>query len=333
LTEANATPDVGTALDHEFSRSGPGYGMDETDARVAEALSGRARHYHQRRSDDAATEDPAPSAHRGEILKVTPESFSQALDQLDPGSRALLDLSLHRGMEDREIAELLGSDPDYVSSSREAAIAQIAEDLGLHGDGDEVRSALAEMGEEAWRPRLPEDDEPAAVEATPAVAEAPERPKRSQRRLTLFVLLVVAAVAAAVIAAGSGSKSSTSKNVAAPAPKPAATPKPQATPGAPVAPLSAASHAKGTAHLEGRSLTLTISGLPKPAGTYEVWLYNNEIDAVPVTSFSSGSATVHAKLPVSPAGYRYLDVSLEPADGNPNHSGQSVLRAPLRSLR
>ena len=39
-----------------------------------------------------------------------------------------------------------------------------------------------------------------------------------------------------------------------------------------------------------------------------------------------------AKLPASAAGYRYLDVSQEPADGNPNHSGQSVLRVPLRSL-
>jgi anti-sigma-K factor RskA len=254
---------------------------------------------------------------------MTPESFVQALDHLDPGSRALLDLSLHRGMEDGEIAELLGSDPDYVSSSREAAIAQIA---------DEVRSFLAEMGEEAWRPRAVENDEPAAAEA------APERAKRSQRRLTLLVLLVVAAVAAAVIASGGKSdKSTTSQKTAPPAskpaPQPASAPKPQAGAGGKLTPLSPASGAKGRARLNGRSLSLTVSGLPRPAGTYEVWLYNNEIDAVPVTSFDSASASVSAKLPVSPAGYRYLDVSLESADGNPNHSGQSVLRVPLRSLR
>ena len=52
-----------------------------------------------------------------------------------------------------------------------------------------------------------------------------------------------------------------------------------------------------------------------------------------MTSIRSGDATVSAKLAAAPAGYRYLDVSLEPADGNPNHSGQSVLRVPLRSLR
>ncbi|MFL5913117.1 MAG: anti-sigma factor domain-containing protein [Gaiellaceae bacterium] len=273
---------------------------------------------------------------------MTPESFVQALDHLDPGSRALLDLSLHRGMEDREIAELLGSDPDYVSSSREAAIAQIADDLGLHGDGDQVRSALAEMGEGAWRPHVAEDDaeaEPAAApaEAAPPAASDEPAPKRSQRRLTLFVLLVVAAVAAAVIASGGGSKSTTSQKPAPPAPKPASKPAPQAkrqaTVGGLLTPLSAASGARGRARLNGRNLSLTVSGLAKPAGTYEVWLYNDEIDAVPVTSFSSGSATVNAKLPVSPAGYRYLDVSLEPTDGNPNHSGQSLLRTPLRSLR
>jgi len=77
---------------------------------------------------------------------------------------------------------------------------------------------------------------------------------------------------------------------------------------------------------------MTVAGLPPPQGSYEVWLYNDEIDSVPVASFRSGSATVTAKLPASAAGYRYLDVSQEPADGNPNHSGQSVLRVPLRSL-
>ena len=59
---------------------------------------------------------------------------------------------------------------------------------------------------------------------------------------------------------------------------------------------------------------------------------NSAIDAVPVTTLRSGDTTAKAKLPQSPAGYRYLDVSLEPADGNPNHSGQSVLRVPLRKL-
>src|SRR5207249_2169207 len=126
---------------------------------------------------------------------------------------------------------------------------------------------------------------------------------------------------------------STSQPAATNPAAPASKPKPAAKGGAPLRAFAASSAAKGTARLKGRRLTLTVSGLARPAGSYEVWLYNDQIDAVPVTSFRSGAGTVNAKLPRSPSGYRYLDVSLEPADGNPNHSGQSVLRVPLRSLR
>ena len=52
---------------------------------------------------------------------MTPDSFAHALHHLDPGTRALLDLSLRRGHDDSEIADLLGADSTYVSSSREAA--------------------------------------------------------------------------------------------------------------------------------------------------------------------------------------------------------------------
>ena len=38
------------------------------------------------------------------------------------------------------------------------------------------------------------------------------------------------------------------------------------------------------------------------------------------------------KLPPEARDYESLDVSSEPADANPNHSGASVLRGPLREL-
>jgi anti-sigma-K factor RskA len=250
---------------------------------------------------------------------MTPESFAHALQHLDPGSRALLDLSVNRGLADDQIAELLGSDTGYVSSSREAAIAQLADDLGMHGDPERVREALGAMSEEAWRPQLGSG----AVGQRDSGAENAQ----GQRGLTLIVLLVIAIVAAAVIASSDGGSKSTSSQKA---PAPPAAP---AKGGVSVQPLSASSPAKGSARLDGRSLTLAVSGLPRPAGSYEVWLYNDEIDAVPVTSFRAGNATVKTTLPKSWAGYRYLDISLEPADGNPNHSGQSLMRVPLRALR
>ncbi|MFL5884596.1 MAG: anti-sigma factor [Thermoleophilaceae bacterium] len=272
---------------------------------------------------------------------MTPDSFAHALEQLDPGSRALLDLSLHRGLDDGEIAELLGSDPEYVSSSREAAIAQLAADLGMHGDFARVREALADMPEDAWRRESRretvdrgQDAEPEPEPPLRHVAPlAPVSHERRQRVRPVFLLLaLVAAVVAVVIAtSGGGSKSTTAPNQASPAPKAARAP--QQSAGVALASLSSATPGKATASLAGRKLTLTFSGLPKPAGSYEAWLYNDQIDAVPVASTRSGSATITAKLPRSYKQYRYLDVSLEPADGNPNHSGQSVLRVNISRLR
>src|SRR5437764_3909732 len=129
--------------------------MDKAHAGVSPRLGRRARHYHQRRNQETANGDPATRGHGPRILNVTPDSFAHALQHLDPGSRALLDLSLRRGLDDAEIAELLGADSEYVTHSREAAIAQLADDLGMHGDPDAVRDALLQMPEDAWR-RSPE---------------------------------------------------------------------------------------------------------------------------------------------------------------------------------
>ena len=41
-----------------------------------------------------------------------------------------------------------------------------------------------------------------------------------------------------------------------------------------------------------------------------------------------GTFRVSARLPEGYRRYRFIDVSREPADGNRNHSGQSVLRVP-----
>src|SRR3712207_6643233 len=80
------------------------------------------------------------------------DSFSDALGQLDPASRALLDLSLRRGMRTEEIAEMLGAEPASVATSRDDALRQVAEDVGMGGEGeiDHVRALLAELPAEDW---------------------------------------------------------------------------------------------------------------------------------------------------------------------------------------
>src|SRR5829696_7290114 len=120
------------------------------------------------------------------ILKIVDDSFTSALSRLDPASRALLDLSLRRGMRTEEIAEVLGADPDGVAASRDEALRRVARDVGLGEDNlDEVRARLAELPAEQWlggaatrpEPTTAEEEAPAAEEEP--VAEAPrEAPAR-----------------------------------------------------------------------------------------------------------------------------------------------------------
>ncbi|MDQ3991717.1 MAG: anti-sigma factor, partial [Actinomycetota bacterium] len=67
-------------------------------------------------------------------------------------------------------------------------------------------------------------------------------------------------------------------------------------------------------------------------GPYTVWLYDSVAEARPLARFRGSRASLDLRLPRGLSGYRYLDVSREPPDGNPNHSGESVLRTPLGRL-
>jgi len=77
---------------------------------------------------------------------------------------------------------------------------------------------------------------------------------------------------------------------------------------------------------------LRVHGLPALDEAYQVWLYNSVSDAVGVARVVRGRFALNAALPVDPARYRSIDVSREPLDGNPNHSGESVLRVPVARL-
>jgi hypothetical protein len=276
------------------------------------------------------------------------DSFTAALGRLDPASRALLDLSLRRGMKPEEIGELLGTDPESVVVAREAALEQLGRelDMGDRSQIDELRARLAELPSEAWtgtaaatpasRPRLK------VVEHEPA--EPPAERRRSRLPLLLALLAIAAIALVVVLVSSGGDENTTSKpqaNKPAPAPpasKPSkatkpASPKP-AQPSQKTVGLSTlgSSGATGTAAVTqgGKRLIIRADGLP--AGAYQVWLYNSVIDAVSLTKVEGTKLTLDLKLPANASHYRYVDISSEPADGNPNHSGESVMRVRLAKL-
>jgi hypothetical protein len=247
-----------------------------------------------------------------------------ALEELDPGARALLDLTVRRGLRDEDLAELLKTEPTEVARRRADALERVAAEVGSSRPEElpEVRTALAELPPEGWGIR-------ASGPRTPPTPIVPADPVRVSPRRILYALLPLVAVAvivAALLAAGAY-HGGDEGNGPAPAPAP-----PQARAGqAQLTPLMG-SPARGSARISGGRLELTASGL-RPRARYQVWLYDSIVDAVPVGSLRGPSGRIDARLPAGAARHRFLDVSLEPADGNRNHSGQSVLRVPLSKLR
>jgi Anti-sigma-K factor rskA len=317
--------------------------------------------------------------------------------ELDPGSRALLDLSVRRGLGDGEIAGALGTDPSYIASTRTGVMASIAADLRLDDrERAELEDALARLPADAWLPKdQPEPEpsadngaaypraaaepepepetvtrptretEPAAVAAEPepaaVVAEPQPEPgkppapaRRRRRRGLLAAVLVVALLAAGLVFASTTmDDDDRAAEPAAPAERESRPPpendaererrsrrQPERgrsgrTRGEPLRPLPGSKGGRGTARLDGRRLVVSVSGLPRPARRYQVWLYDSLIEARPLGRLrAAGRSAFRGRFRVRGARrYRYVDISVEPRNGNGNHSGRSIMRIATRKLR
>jgi hypothetical protein len=116
-----------------------------------------------------------PPAPESGLEAVPDERLSDAVKALDPVSRALLDLSIRRGIPDDEIAGMVGTKADQIAGRREAALVEVASAVGLTGADElvRVRQALKQM---EWRTHSRE----AGAGAPPGEAERqgqPQRPK------------------------------------------------------------------------------------------------------------------------------------------------------------
>jgi anti-sigma-K factor RskA len=90
--------------------------------------------------------------------------------------------------------------------------------------------------------------------------------------------------------------------------------------------------AHGDARVVGGSeLRLHVSGMPLQPGFYEVWLLDPDSGRmIAVGTMGAGQdATMPLPANVNLRVYRTIDVSAEEYDGNPGHSGRSMLRGTL----
>ena len=90
----------------------------------------------------------------------------------------------------------------------------------------------------------------------------------------------------------------------------------------------------GTATLRGDSLELELDALPgsTDGSSYEVWAIDFEGEEIrDLVSLGTVNGSTELEWPegTDPEEFSFIDVSVEPDDGNPEHSGSSVLRGEL----
>jgi hypothetical protein len=101
------------------------------------------------------------------------DRLADCIRRLDPATRALLDLSVRRGVRDDQMAPILRTDPFHLAWRRARALERVANEVG--GDGrpaplGEVRMALEALPREAWG--LPGMGPAALPRPKPAAASA-----------------------------------------------------------------------------------------------------------------------------------------------------------------
>ncbi len=256
------------------------------------------------------------------------EHLGAEVERLDPESRALLELSVIRGLGDEELAEMLGMEAGRLRARRESVMRE------LGADSAEEREQLAVSLREVVPKAQPEGvpGPKPAVEPEPSREPATSGPAGPRpRRWALLALgggVSIALVVALVLALGVEDPP-----VFPRAPDPAVPEAPRAARFEAVGDVKGQGTARITGPEDGRVLRLTVRGLARPdEGGYVIWLYDSVSNTRPVTGSRRGTFTLSEPLPPGFGRYKFLDISREPADGNLNHSGLSVLRLPLEQL-
>ena len=129
----------------------------------------------------------APALRRSPVA-IVPERLESCIRRLDPADRALLDLSLNRGIPDWSLAPIVKSDPMRLAWKRARAIERVASRMGLTDTAHlgAVREALIALPDRAWMPlELQPAPAPPPVLAPPEPAGVEPRVVRSARPLAV----------------------------------------------------------------------------------------------------------------------------------------------------
>jgi hypothetical protein len=234
-----------------------------------------------------------------------------ALSRLDPESRALVELSYRRGLGDDDIGDLLQLTPAEIARRRETALGR----AGL------TAAAL----DEYWNPGSPAAPTAGAGRGVPVVA--------------LAALAVIAAVVVAVVLASGGGNDDHDVSQA-PAVDPAGkTDRGERTPDGPPRAMRRlnGTYGQGTAQLissgNRTTLRLSVSHFLRPqGGGYAVWLYNSPEDARRLYATRATRIERDIPLPGNYTRYRFAEVARAIPDLDSDHSGLSLLRAPIAAL-
>jgi hypothetical protein len=258
--------------------------------------------------------------------------IGRSLERADSQDRALLELSLRRRVRDDVVAAVLRMPPEDVTSRREAALGRLADDMGIEDERERagLGEAVAALPADQWPPagageRL---DDQLPRREPPAKGPPPRRRRVWPAVLIILGGALLGAVLGLLIFGGDDQDGGGGSPAKRPAPAAKSVALEPIVPGFP---------GTGTAAITGSGaqsrLVLKLRDLPPREEAYSVWLYNSVTDAVAIDSVVGTRLDLDRRLPADPSRYRYLDVSREPIDDNPNHSGASVMRAPVESLR
>ena len=278
-------------------------------------------------------------------MHVAASRLTEAAAKLGPDDRALLNLLVNHGVDERSLLRALRTDQAHFDARYQLLAERLGEVLEQPpGYVQEQLDALIESAREhraTGAATVNGASAPAIAEAPPITVHATERsPDRARRRwrpaallLLLLLLLVIVIVLVAVLSGGNSKR----------------TPAPHTHTGtagtAPIASTAVRDHASlstlpggpagvtGSIGLTGPAaaprLVVSAAGLPAAGtGHYEVWLYNSVIDSRALASLGTSGGSVTVPLPAHYRHYHWIDISLEPA-GSTVHSGLSVLRAPV----